>query len=120
MLDQRNETVRGGGGAVGGVRWRKVFRDLWSNRARTVLVVLSIAVGVFAVGTIMTSSTVLAREMNESYREIDPASVTLYVDGIDDDMVAALAHMPEVAVAEGRTRYTLRMQVAPTSGVTWR
>jgi putative ABC transport system permease protein len=32
-------------------RWRKVFQDLWSNRTRTVLVVLSIAVGVFAVGT---------------------------------------------------------------------
>ncbi len=33
-------------------RWRKVLRDLWSNKTRTLLVVLSIAVGVFAVGTI--------------------------------------------------------------------
>jgi putative ABC transport system permease protein len=27
-------------------RWRKVLRDLWSNKTRTLLVVLSIAVGV--------------------------------------------------------------------------
>ena len=34
-------------------RWRKVFRDLWLNKNRTVVVVLSIAVGVFAIGTIV-------------------------------------------------------------------
>jgi putative ABC transport system permease protein len=95
------------------VRWRKIARDLWHNRARTVLVVLSIAVGEFAVGTIMTSSTVLSREMNESYREINPASVALYVDGIDQDLVDAMAHLPGVAAAEGRTRYTLRLKVGP-------
>ena len=33
-------------------RWRKVLGDLWSNKTRTILVVLSIAVGVFAVGMI--------------------------------------------------------------------
>ena len=30
------------------VRWQKVFRDLWDNKARTLLVALAIAVGVFA------------------------------------------------------------------------
>ena len=33
-------------------RWRKVLRDLWINKTRTLLVVLSIAVGVFDVGMI--------------------------------------------------------------------
>jgi putative ABC transport system permease protein len=33
-------------------RWKKVIRDLWMNKSRTLLVVLSIAVGVFAFGTI--------------------------------------------------------------------
>jgi len=31
-------------------RWRKVLRDLWGNKFRTLLVVLSTAVGVFALG----------------------------------------------------------------------
>ena len=33
-------------------RWIKVPRDLWSHKMRSLLVVLSIAVGVFAIGTI--------------------------------------------------------------------
>ena len=42
-------------------RWRKVLRDLWGNRARTMLVVLSIAVGVFAVGMIAGSQVLFSR-----------------------------------------------------------
>ena len=36
-----------------GVIWHKVWSDLWDNKARTMLAVLSIAVGVFAVGPIL-------------------------------------------------------------------
>ena len=36
-------------------RWHKVINDLWGNKTRTLLVVLSIAVGVFAVGMIAGS-----------------------------------------------------------------
>ncbi len=34
------------------VIWQKIWSDLWGNKVRTLLVVLSIAVGVFAVGAI--------------------------------------------------------------------
>ena len=34
------------------IRWTKVFRDLWNNRSRTILVILSIAVGIFAGGVV--------------------------------------------------------------------
>ena len=49
-------------------RWHKVLRDLWGNKARTVLVVLSIAVGVFAVG------------MTASYLATTPSSAILYTE----------------------------------------
>ncbi len=32
--------------------WRKVLADVWDNKSRTLLVVLSITVGVFAIGMI--------------------------------------------------------------------
>ena len=35
---------------MGSPRWNKVLRDLWGNKVRTLLVALSIAIGVFAVG----------------------------------------------------------------------
>ena len=40
-------------------RWRKVVRELWSNRTRTVLVIASIAVGIFAVGTVQLLNSVI-------------------------------------------------------------
>ena len=36
-------------------RWRKVLKDLWGNKARTLLAVLSIAISVFAVGMISSA-----------------------------------------------------------------
>ena len=39
-----------------GVIWQKVWSDLWSNKVRTMLAVLSIAVGVFAVGAVFGMS----------------------------------------------------------------
>ncbi len=37
-------------------RWQKVFRDLGSNKTRTVLVVLAIAVGIFTFGSVFHHS----------------------------------------------------------------
>ena len=41
-------------------RWRKVFRDLWSNKTRTILVLLSIAVGVTAIGMVRRALLIAA------------------------------------------------------------
>ena len=92
------------------IRWRKVALDLWSNKARTLLVVLAIAVGVFAVGLVATGQHILLRELNRDYLSSNPASGVLYTSPINDDMIKGVAAMPEVAVAEGRR--TLRVQVA--------
>ena len=41
--------------------FRKVWRDLWNNKGRTLLVVLSIAVGVLALGMITASNNLMTR-----------------------------------------------------------
>ena len=43
-------------------RWHKVLRDLWGNKVRTILVVLSIAIGVFAIGMIIGTESQAARK----------------------------------------------------------
>lgn len=48
-------------------RWQKVLADLRLSRSRTVLVILSIAIGVFAVGTMLTARVVLQRGVAESF-----------------------------------------------------
>jgi hypothetical protein len=45
-----------------GSRWKKVWADFWSNRGRTLLTIVTIAVGAFAVGF----NSNLGLYMNES------------------------------------------------------
>jgi putative ABC transport system permease protein len=84
-------------------RWRKVLRDLWGNKFRTLLVVLSIAVGVFAVGAVTQTFTTVSRELYVAYPQANPASATLYADWFDNNLVETIRRMPGIADAEGRT-----------------
>ena len=99
------------------IRWRKVALDLWSNKARTLLVVAAIAVGVFSVGLVATGQNILLRELNRDYLSSNPASATLYTSPLDDDMVEGIAAMPEVATAEGRRTLRVQAQSGPNQ---WR
>ena len=92
-------------------RWSKVRRDLWVNKTRTILVVLSIAIGVFAFGVIAGARTTLLREVNQGYLAINPASATLRTDPFDEALVESIARMPEVSEAEGRRSVRARIKV---------
>jgi putative ABC transport system permease protein len=97
---------------VRSVRWRKVLRDLGSHPMRTVLVVLSIAVGVFAVGTIAGADAMLQRNLTEAYARSQPASATLFTAPIDESLVDTVRRMRGIADAEGRRSVTVRLQTA--------
>lgn len=92
-------------------RWRKILRDMWGNKTRTALVVLSIAVGVSAVGLIVTLQINLSRTMAESYAATNPASATLDIDSFNDDLVQAVRRMPGVRDAEGRDHVNVQFRV---------
>jgi putative ABC transport system permease protein len=95
-------------------RWRKVGRDLLSHKTRTVLVVLSIAVGVFSVGTIASSQLVLSRDLAASYLATNPANATIMtLDSFGDDLVKVVEGMREVKEAEARRRITVRVKTGP-------
>jgi putative ABC transport system permease protein len=95
-------------------RWRKVMRDLWLNKNRTLVVVLSIAVGVFAVGTIASSQIILSRDLSAAYLATNPAHATILTfDAFDDDVVNAVKGMREIEEAEARRRVTLRVKTGP-------
>jgi putative ABC transport system permease protein len=94
-------------------RWRKVLRDMWGSKLRTVLVVLSIAVGVFAVGTIATSRIILTRDLNQAYLSINPSNAIVYGGPFPDDLVATVRSMPDVGAAEGRRSIRAQVQIGP-------
>ncbi len=94
-------------------RWRKVLRDLWGNKTRTLLVVLSIAVGVFAVGMIANSQVILARDLATGYAASNPASAILYTEPFDEGLVRSVRAVPEVKEAEGRRATWVRLKTGP-------
>lgn len=93
-------------------RWRKVLRDLWLNRTRTILVILSIAAGVFAVGVIATSQVVLSEQLNEAYLAINPTNALMVtLDAFDENVVEAVKKMPEVGAADARRSIYARLKI---------
>ncbi len=84
-------------------RWRKALRDLWVNKTRTFLVILAIAIGIVGVGSILTSYSILTREMNRNFMDTNPATAVLYIDsGIDEDLIQTIQARPDIAAAEAR------------------
>lgn len=90
--------------------WRKVAGDLKYNKPHFFLVVLSIVLGITAVGAVSGSQAVLARELTESFLAVQPASATIYVTELDRNFVKAIQTMPEVLVAEGRRSARVRFK----------
>jgi len=84
------------------IGFRKIFRDLWRSKGRTALAVLSIFIGVFAVGMVSGVGDMLPSRMIGSYRQTNPAHINIYLSGIvSDDDLTALARLPGIAGVEG-------------------
>jgi putative ABC transport system permease protein len=99
------------------IAYRKVFRDLWSNKARTVLVVLSIAVGVMAVGMIFSSNTLMEQQMTKAQIASSPSHVWLYLSGqIDDSGVTSIERLSEVQAVQGRAERGVNWKASPEDG----
>lgn len=94
-------------------RWRKVLRDLTSSRTRTILVILSIAVGIFAVGTVQHLRTTILQQMQQVYRASVAAQATLQSAEIDEETIEVIRRMPEVAAAEGRSALNVNVETTP-------
>jgi putative ABC transport system permease protein len=103
-------------------RWRKVLRDLWGNKLRTVLVVLSIAVGIFAVGMISGSQDATMTALNTGWNATNPPSMIIYTDLFDEELLYTVRHMPGVKEADGRRSFGVRFknpaQLGATDGAT--
>jgi putative ABC transport system permease protein len=83
-------------------RWSKVLADLWDNKTRTLLVVASIAVGVFAMGMIASAYSILSQDLDASYASVYPANIDIVTDPFDEDFIRSIQEIPGVALVEGR------------------
>ncbi len=77
-------------------RWRKVLRDLWSNKSRTILVVLSIAIGVFAFGGLFTARSLINTSLDVEFQATNPSDIDFSIPDIDDLLIQYVARQPYV------------------------
>ena len=92
--------------------WHKVWRDLWHNKFRTILIVLSTAVGVFALGLVFGLSGIMRTRTTEDYQAINPDHVNWYwISTFDQEVVETILRMPGVADAEGDARDSFRWKL---------
>lgn len=97
-------------------RWRKVLRELWHNKTRTILVMLSIAVGVMGIGMISGARDILGRDMTAAYQAINPPHAYIYTDSFGNELVNAVRNLPQVAEAKGRTDFGARVRIKQPNG----
>src|SRR5437868_13114390 len=95
-------------------RWHKVLSDLWSNKTRTLLVVLSIGVGVFAIGMVSSMATIYIPDMDTAYQATNPHQAVIYTNPFGPDLLRAVKNVPGVAQAEGRSQVSARVEVRPS------
>jgi len=83
--------------------WKKIWTDLWSNKTRTLLAALSIAVGIFAVGLVVSSFIIVKKDMETDYVAVNPHTVQIYTQNFEaTDIMHGLANTPGVTAIEAR------------------
>ncbi len=89
-------------------RWSKVASDLRDSISRTILVVASIAVGVFAIGMIVSAYAIISEDINVSFAAVNPVNIEIWTDPFREDLVRIIKRVPGVTDAEGRKFISIR------------
>lgn len=89
-------------------RIRKIFYDFRSNPSRSLLVILSIFVGLFAVGMIMTLWICIPSDLRTGYERSNPANIYFRLSSFDNSLIRSVSRWENVKDAMGVSMATLR------------
>ena len=84
-------------------RWKKVWADLWNNKGRTLLTILTIAVGVLSVGFVNNMSLYMVESMDGDFLSANPSEAMVYASPMDEDSVKVAREVAGVEAVEGRS-----------------
>lgn len=97
-----------------GVIWYKIWFDIWHNKTRTLLAVLSIAAGVFAVGSIFGMSEMLLTNMDKSHHAVLPTHISVSLGQlVDRETLLSLKEVPGVENVEPYNSVALLYKLHP-------
>lgn len=90
--------------------YKMAFRDLFNNRKKSILALFSILVGMIAFGTMLFSNELITNEITSTYTAINPASATLNVNKIDEQLIALTKNFDQIAAYETKSFHQMRGQ----------
>jgi putative ABC transport system permease protein len=93
------------------LRWKKVIRDLWVNRSRSLMAVLAMTIGVIGIGAVLCAYAILVRELDANYARTNPPSATITVQPTGADLVKEVQHLPGIGEAEARGLFQARIRL---------
>jgi len=77
------------------------------------MLVLALAAGVTGLGTMLTTHTLLRREVPRNYLETRPPSASLELNDLDENILASVRARPGIAAAQAASRARFRVEIAP-------
>ncbi|MDP4103326.1 MAG: FtsX-like permease family protein [Bacillota bacterium] len=92
---------------------KKVIGDLWINPGRTVLIITALVIGLWGVGSILVSYTILKHDLKVNFQRTDPPHVIIRSKDFDRLNLIDLRNRPEIEKAELRDFSTLRIETRP-------
>lgn len=93
-------------------RWKKVIADLWENKSRTLLVVMSIAVGVVAFGGLFLARHNLLHNLSLQYNRVNSFDIAIsFYETFDDELVRWAERQDYVEEAQGIAVYSAELVI---------
>ena len=89
---------------------RKVFRDLFQDKKRSLLLIVAIALGVTAVGTSLRVFTVMKGDIAKNFTDTTPASAIFESNDISYGLAQEVSSLPEVRFAASRRQLHTRLE----------
>jgi putative ABC transport system permease protein len=97
-------------------RWKKILYDVWEDKFRTLLVVLSISLGIIGVGVIGQTNYILSEGMEKGYKQANPANVVISLGSFGPSLIHKAKRIKEVKVAAGKAVFPVQFQKKKIAG----
>lgn len=95
------------------IKLKKAISDLCLNPGRTALVIFALVIGLWGIGSILVSYTILSHDLNENFQRTNPFHAALTSKDFGRLDLTALRNRPEIEKVEFRDFATLRIETHP-------
>lgn len=97
-----------------GVLWHKIWYDLWHYKVRTLLAVLSITAGVFAIGFVFGMNDQLLAGMDSAHQAVTPSHLNIGLSQyVTRDQISGIRRVPGVIDVEPYNNIALEYRLSP-------